>query len=95
MAWGAMVSVAPRKPTMGSMNRLPRMRMTTPVITGTQAAQAMGMDPTRLIGYANEKPEAIHFPYQMSGSHMKIPRIPFLRFWGLTDEEIENRRMNT
>jgi hypothetical protein len=54
----------------------------------------MGMNPTRLIGYANEKPEAIHFQYQMSGSHMKIPRIPFLRFWGLTDEEIENRRMN-
>ena len=71
------------------------LRMTTPVITGTQAAQAMGMDPTRLIGYANEKPEAIHFPYQMSGSHMKIPRIPFLKFWGCTDEEIENRRLKT
>ena len=70
------------------------LAMNTPVITGTQAAQAMGMDPTRLIGYAREKPEAIQFPYQISGTHMKIPRIPFLRFWGCTDEEIENRRMN-
>lgn len=68
--------------------------MNTLVITGTQAAQAMGMDPTRLIGYAREKPEAIPFPYQISGNRMKIPRIPFLRFWGLTDEEIENRRIN-
>jgi hypothetical protein len=69
------------------------LRMTTPVITGTQAAQAMGMDPTRLIGYAREKPELIRFPYQMSGSHMKIPRIPFLKFWGCTDEEIANGRL--
>ena len=82
------------------------LAMSTPVITGTQAAQAMGMDPTRLIGYAREKPEAIQFPYQISGTHMKIqfpyqisgthmkiPRIPFLRFWGCTDEEIENRRL--
>ena len=67
--------------------------MNTPVITGTQAAQAMGMDPTRLIGYAREKPEVIQFPYQMSGTHMKIPRVPFLKFWGCTDEEIENKRL--
>ena len=67
--------------------------MNTPVITGTQAAQAMGMDPTRLIGYAREKPEMIQFPFQVSGTHMKIPRVPFLKFWGCTDEEIENRRL--
>jgi hypothetical protein len=69
------------------------LQMNTPVISGTQAAQAMGMDPTRLIGYAREKPEMIQFPFQVSGTHMKIPRVPFLKFWGCTDEEIENRRL--
>ena len=58
------------------------LRMTTPVITGT-----------RLIGYAREKPDVIQFPFQLSGTHMKIPRVPFLKFWGCTDEEIENRRL--
>ena len=70
------------------------LAMNTPVITGTQAAQAMGMDTTRLLGYAREKPELIKFPFQLSGNRMKIPRVPFLKFWGCTDEEIENRRMN-
>ena len=66
------------------------LRMKSPVITATQAAQAMGMHPSRLIGYAREQPELIQFPYQMSGNRMKIPRIPFLKFWGATDEEIKS-----
>lgn len=65
------------------------IRMKTLVIPGTWAAEAMGMDPSRLIGYAREKPEMLQFPYQMSGNRMKVPRIPFLKFWGATDEEIE------
>jgi hypothetical protein len=69
------------------------LAMNTPVITGTQAAQAMGMDTTRLLGYAREKPELIKFPFQLSGNRMKIPRVPFLKFWGCTDEEIHNKRL--
>ena len=69
------------------------LAMNTPVITGTQAAQAMGMATTRLLGSAREKPELIQFPYQLSGRHMKIPRVPFLKFWGCTDEEINNKRL--
>ena len=53
----------------------------------------MGMDPTRLLGYAREKPELIKFPYQLSGNRMKIPRIPFLKFWGCTDDEIREKRL--
>ena len=64
------------------------LRMRSPVIPATWAAQAMGMHPSRLIGYARERPELIGYPYQLSGNRMKIPRIPFLRFWGFTDEEI-------
>ena len=36
MAWGAMVSVAPRNPTMLSINTLPRIRMTTPIISAVK-----------------------------------------------------------
>ena len=69
------------------------LRMESPVITGTQAAQAMGMSPTRLIGYAREKPDLIQFDYQISGNRMKIPRVPFLRFWGMTDEQIAKKSL--
>ncbi len=62
------------------------MQLSTPVITGSQAAEAMGMSPTRLLGYAKEKPELIPFPYQLSGNSMKVPRIPFLKFWGCISE---------
>lgn len=67
--------------------------MNTPVIPGTWAAQAMGMDPTRLIGYAREKPNLVSFPFQLSGNRMKIPRVPFLKWLGCTDEEIKNKAL--
>ena len=67
--------------------------MNTPVIPGTWAAQAMGMDPTRLIGYARERPELVPYPYQLSGNRMKIPRVPFLKWLGCTDEEIAEKKL--
>ena len=67
--------------------------MNTPVIPGTWAAQAMGMDPTRLIGYARERPELVPYPYQLSGNRMKVPRIPFLKWIGITDEEIATKKL--
>ena len=63
-------------------------KMKKPVISGTMAAKVMGMDSSRLIGYAREHPERIQFPFQISGNRLKIPRIPFLRWLG----EIEERR---
>lgn len=67
--------------------------MNTPVIPGTWAAQAMGMDPTRLIGYARERPDLVPYPYQLSGKRMKIPRVPFLKWLGCTDEEIAEKKL--
>ena len=67
--------------------------MNTPVIPGTWAAQAMGMDPTRLIGYARERPELVPYPYQLNGNRMKIPRVPFLKWLGCTDEEIAEKKL--
>jgi hypothetical protein len=65
------------------------LRMTTPVITGTQAAQAIGMNPTRLTGYARERPELVPYKFQLSGKRLKISRVSFLKFWGYSDEEIK------
>lgn len=67
--------------------------LNTPVIPGTWAAQAMGMDPTRLIGYARERPDLVPYPYQLSGNRMKIPRVPFLKWLGCTDEEIAEKKL--
>lgn len=75
------------------------LRMNTPVITGTQAAQAIGMDPPTLFNYAREdldrpiENKRVQFPCQVSGTHLKIPRIPFLKWWGITDEEIKNKML--
>ena len=38
------------------------VRMDSAVIPGTWAAQVMGMDSTRLLGYARDRPELIAFP---------------------------------
>jgi hypothetical protein len=75
---------------MNRMTAADLLRMESVTIPGTWAAQVMGMDPTRLIGYAREAPEKISFPYQLSGNRMHIPRVPFLRWLGFTDEEIKN-----
>ena len=69
------------------------VRMDSPVIPGTWAAQVMGMDATKLIGYAREKPHLIAFEFQLSGNHMKIPRVPFLKWLGVTDEQIRKKRL--
>lgn len=69
------------------------LRMESPFITATQAEQAMKMQSGRLGQYARERPDRINFRYQMSGKNMKIPRIPFLKFWGITDEQIEKKSL--
>ena len=70
------------------------LRMTTPTIPGTLAAKVMGMSSTRLLGYARERPELLPFNYILSGNHMKISRLSFLK-WVLdcTDEELEKKML--
>ncbi len=67
------------------------IRMESPVIPGTWAAQAMGMDTGRFLEYA--RTGQLPFNVLTSGSHVKVARVPFLRYWGCTDEEIKNRRL--
>jgi hypothetical protein len=69
------------------------VRMNSAVIPGTWAAQVMGMNPTRLVGYARDRPDLLQFPFQLSGNHVKIPRVPFLKWLGVTDEQIERKSL--
>ena len=71
------------------------LQMNAPVVPGTWIAQTMGMDSTRLIEYARSRPELVPFPYQLSGNRMKVPRIPFLKWIGITDEEIATKKGHT
>ena len=63
------------------------LRVTSPVIPGTWAAQAMGMDSGRFFEYA--RAGKLPFNAITSGNRVKVSRVAFLRFWGYTDEQIE------
>ena len=56
-------------------------------LTASQAAGAMKMDTGRLIGYA--KAGQLPFPVVISGNRVKIPRIAFLKHYGLIEEARE------
>ena len=68
-------------------------RMEDDFIPGTMAAEALGIQRGRLSQYARERPELIHFPYQLSGSRMRVARVPFLRYWGFSEEEITKKEL--
>ena len=56
-------------------------------LTASQAADAMKMDTGRLIGYA--KAGQLPFPVVISGNRVKIPRIAFLKHYGLMEDARE------
>lgn len=45
-------------------------------------APIIGSDPHTIRCTAKQRPDLLGFEFTFSGSHMKIPRIPFLRFLG-------------
>ena len=59
--------------------------MTDDFITPATAASVMKMDVGRLIGYARSG--QLPFPTVISGNRVKIPRIGFLRTFGIEAEE--------
>ena len=65
------------------------LKMDALIIPGTWAAQAMGMDSGKFMFYARNG--QLPFEAMVSGNRVKVARIPFLKFWGLTDEEIKNK----
>jgi hypothetical protein len=63
--------------------------MTEDFITPAAAASVMKMDTGRLIGYA--RGGQLPFPVVVSGNRVKIPRIGFLRFLGVEEEERDRK----
>ena len=56
-------------------------------LTASQAAGVLKMDTGRLIGYA--KAGQLPFPVVISGNRVKIPRIAFLKHYGLIEDSRE------
>ena len=52
-------------------------------LTPAEVAPVLGSDPHTVRCTARQRPELLGFPFTFSGSHMKIPRIPFLRWMGV------------
>ena len=52
-------------------------------LTPAEAAQGMHCSPDLIRVAARQKPELLHFPVSVVGNRTKIPRIPFLRAYGV------------
>lgn len=52
-------------------------------LTPAEAAQVMHCSPDLIRVAARQKPELLHFPVSVVGNRTKIPRIPFLRAYGV------------
>lgn len=52
-------------------------------LTPAEAAQVMHCSPDLIRVAARQKPELLHFPVSVIGNRTKIPRIPFLRSYGV------------
>lgn len=55
-----------------------------PYITPVEAAAYLGGDPCFIRAAAREKPELLGYPVSVVGKITKIPKEPFLRYWGET-----------
>lgn len=53
--------------------------------TPCEVASVLGMNPQAVRILARENPERLGFPVVVSGSRVKIPRQPFLKFMGVAD----------
>jgi len=53
-------------------------------LTPTEVAPVLGADPHTIRCTARQRPDLLGFEFTFSGNRMKIPRIPFLRFCGVT-----------
>lgn len=54
------------------------------VLTAADVAGVLGCKPYSIIVQAKTAPAALGFPVAVIGSRVKIPRIPFLKFLGVT-----------
>lgn len=53
-------------------------------LTAGDIAGVVGCDPNNIRVVAHQKPELLGFPVTVMGTRVRIPRIPFLRFMGVS-----------
>lgn len=58
----------------------------------SEVAKIIGCDPQELRSQAQSKPHLLGFPVCVIGSRVKIPRKPFLRFWGIENMNREEEK---
>lgn len=51
--------------------------------TADEICNVLGANPQTIRDTARQRPELLGFPVILTGSRVKIPRIPFLRFMGV------------
>lgn len=51
--------------------------------TAEEVSGVLGMDPHTIRLTARQRPELLGFPTIITGTRVRIPRIPFLRFMGV------------
>ena len=60
--------------------------MDKPFRTPLEISGVLGADPQTIRVMARQRPDLVGFQYTFSGNRMKIPRIPFLRFMGVKED---------
>lgn len=51
--------------------------------TAAEVSCVLGADPQTIRDTARQRPELLGFPVILTGTRVRIPRIPFLRFMGV------------
>lgn len=57
------------------------------VLTPAEIAPILGVDPHYIRVAARQRPELLKFEFFISGNRTKIPRIPFLRYIGISVDQ--------
>lgn len=58
------------------------------VLTPAEIAPILGVDPHYIRVAARQRPELLKFEFFISGNRTKIPRIPFLRYIGISIDQL-------
>lgn len=67
--------------TLQDIAKLPKMNL-----TAADVAPILGSDPNTIRWQAREYPQMLGFPVVVAKSRVKIPKAPFLRFYGWEGE---------
>ena len=62
-------------------------------LTVMETALLLGCDPQCLRSQARSNPDQLGFPVTIVGRRIRVPRVPFIEYIGMPQEELEARLM--